>query len=678
MNRFYKPTPREYVSTHVDMPWEFMQGVAEQKQKGFDTAATGVDAAAKLLDFQVNPGDVPGKQKLQREYNDRLLQVRDQLYQSGDYSGASRNLTSVVRDIIQDKRLANMKNAVDPHTKVMTELEKLRGEGAPTLGLKADPNFATYDPETNQTRPYQQFAGYNAQKTNDLVRKQLEESMDNVVANEWGKTKIGEGMYEDREGKAITRDRLEPLIEKILPSIKSNFDIYLNDLNSQDEKQGLPKGSTFNNLINSTIDERVFGWEKSKKRETESATGIKLKQWENRSDLGVTTGATTGESFSYKDVKGRIDLAKDVVSQLEASLNDPKNEKAKTANGRQLIQQTLDQAKRELIKAQEGASRVDDILETSSNVTDLYEEYKTSMLASPTNKKLPLKSKEEFFNILTGKTPVIRGKSEFQGSESTLLSKLKGDYVEVAHEKATSGAYTTTNQYIVDYNPSGQINRLQDRNKQAIFNGEMYGTVRGGGDISGTNANTLIATEFPGADMAKSSIMTIRNPKTNQPEYEFILRDEKGKLLENGRFTVTPSDADRDNNASLYTNVFIENARNDYQAGNVKGYKKNVENIALTNYGEDLSQLTRRANEGLPISKNTPLPVGDFYVFTDPNNPNIYFMTQGEIVDGKVMLSSNYEKSATIRNPDGTPSNALNYSDITGKLGQGILMQAGN
>ena len=463
-----------------------------------------------------------------------------------------------------------------------------------------------------------------------------------------------------------------------MPSIHSSYYIYLNDLNTQDKTKGQKEGSTFSNIVNSVIGERVFDWTKTKTRETESATGIKLKQWENRSDLGVTTGATTGESFSYKGVKQRIDLAKDVVSQLEASLNDPKNEKAKTANGRQLIQQTLDQAKRELIKAQEGASRVDDILETSSNVTDLYEEYKTSMLASPTNKKLPLKSKEEFFNILTGKTPVIRGKSEFQGSESTLLSKLKGDYVEVAHEKATSGAYTTTNQYIIDYNPSGQINRLQDRNKQAIFNGEMYGTVRGGGDISGTNANTLIATEFPGADMAKSSIMTIRNPKTNQPEYEFILRDEKGKLLENGRFTVTPSDADRDNNASLYTNVFIENARNDYQAGNVKGYKKNVENIALTNYGEDLSQLTRRANEGLPISKNTPLPVGDFYVFTDPNNPNIYFMTQGEIVDGKVMLSSNYEKSATIRNPDGTPSNALNYSDITGKLGQGILMQAGN
>ena len=45
MNRFYKPTPREYVSTHVDMPWEFLQGAAETKQKGFDTAvATDIEA----------------------------------------------------------------------------------------------------------------------------------------------------------------------------------------------------------------------------------------------------------------------------------------------------------------------------------------------------------------------------------------------------------------------------------------------------------------------------------------------------------------------------------------------------------------------------------------------------------------------------------------------------------
>ncbi len=62
MNRYYNPTPREYVSTHVDMPWEFLQGVAEQKQKGFDTALGLGDAGSKLLDFNAIPGDYERKQ----------------------------------------------------------------------------------------------------------------------------------------------------------------------------------------------------------------------------------------------------------------------------------------------------------------------------------------------------------------------------------------------------------------------------------------------------------------------------------------------------------------------------------------------------------------------------------------------------------------------------------------
>tara|TARA_R110000868_G_scaffold269937_2_gene529378 strand:+ start:552 stop:2615 length:2064 start_codon:yes stop_codon:yes gene_type:complete len=687
MNRYYNPTPREYVSTHVDMPWEFLQGTAEKKQKGFDTATTGIDAAAKLLDFQVNPGDVPGKQKLQKEYNDRLLKSRDYLLQTGDYSKASVDLTNVVRDIIQDKRLSNMKNAVEPHTKVMAEDQKLRGEGAPSLGLKADPNFATYDPETDKTRPYQQFAGYNAQKTNDLVRKQLEEAMDNVVPKEWGWTKLPSGMYKDEQGKLVTRERLEPLIEKILPSIRSNFDFYLNDLNNQDKKQGLPEGSTFNNLVNSSIDERTFNNQQSKLRERESTSGIKVKEWENRSNIGVTTGATTGEKFSYKGAKKVAKAAAFALSELKKQLNDPKNPNTKTGPGKQKLEQAVQQAELMLVKANENLSSLDDVLENSKEVNNLYEEYKTNMLKSPVTKTLPLISKEEFFKIITDKAPIKR--SNVVGADGNLypshptengiLNGSKNDYLEIAHQKAEAGAYTITNQYIQEYNPKGKINEIEKTTKDAIFNGEMYGTIRGSGNLAGNNANDIILKEFPTATREQSSIATIRNPRTNQPEFEFILRNEKGEVLPNGRFIVTPSDVDRDNNASIYTDAFVENARNDYNAGNVKGYKKNIENIALMNYGEDLSQLTKRSNEGLPISKDRPLPIGNrFFVYTDPNDPHIYYMTQGEIIDGKVMLSSNYEKSATIRNPDGSPSNALNYSDITGKLGQEIFMNTGN
>ena len=75
--RYYKPRLREYVSTQVDMPWEFLQGVAEQKQKGYDTALATGDAANKLLNFEVNPGDMQGKKKVQDEYNQKIYGVKE-------------------------------------------------------------------------------------------------------------------------------------------------------------------------------------------------------------------------------------------------------------------------------------------------------------------------------------------------------------------------------------------------------------------------------------------------------------------------------------------------------------------------------------------------------------------------------------------------------------------------
>ena len=111
MNRFYKPTPREYVSTHVDMPWEFLQGAAEQKQKGFDTADAGVDTAGKLLQFETIPGDEPWKAEKQKQYNEQLLKVRDQLHTTGNSSEAAKALTNVVRNISQDRDIAIMTGA---------------------------------------------------------------------------------------------------------------------------------------------------------------------------------------------------------------------------------------------------------------------------------------------------------------------------------------------------------------------------------------------------------------------------------------------------------------------------------------------------------------------------------------------------------------------------------------
>jgi hypothetical protein len=159
--RFYKPRLREYVSTQVDMPWEFLQGVAEQKQKGYDTALATGDAASKLLNFEVNPGDMPGKQAIQQEYNELLYGITDYIRQTGDFNSASREFSKIIRDISQDKRIQTMTAAVDPYKKERPVVEemKLKGELRNPWDTDWDPNFSTYNPRTGELKPYNQKLG---------------------------------------------------------------------------------------------------------------------------------------------------------------------------------------------------------------------------------------------------------------------------------------------------------------------------------------------------------------------------------------------------------------------------------------------------------------------------------------------------------------------------------------
>jgi hypothetical protein len=182
--RYYKPRLREYVSTQVDMPWEFLQGVAEQKQKGFDSALAQGDAANKLLNFEVNPGDMPGKQHVQNEYNDQLYQITDYIRQTGDFSTASREFANVIRNIAQDKRIQTMTSAVDPYKKQRPELEGMvaKGELQNPWDSDWDPNYATYNPQTGQLRSYNQSIGV---KTPDFF-KDRKESFGDLKLSESG------------------------------------------------------------------------------------------------------------------------------------------------------------------------------------------------------------------------------------------------------------------------------------------------------------------------------------------------------------------------------------------------------------------------------------------------------------------------------------------------------------
>lgn len=263
--RYYKPRLREYVSTQVDMPWEFLQGVAEQKQKGYDTALATGDAASKLLNFEVIPGDMPGKQYVQNEYNQKLHGITDYIRQTGDFNTASREFANIIRDISQDPRIKVMTSAVEPHKEVMKSANKLLEEGSAPWSVKADPNYSTFNPQTGELKPYNQRAGYNSVKANKDYRDQIEETVNNLIAEQFGQTTVSpDGKFlVTSDGSTITRERVEALVMDALPSINMANYQYINDLDLIDEQTGKQKGLSRLGIVNSVINERVFRSEKS-------------------------------------------------------------------------------------------------------------------------------------------------------------------------------------------------------------------------------------------------------------------------------------------------------------------------------------------------------------------------------------------------------------------------------
>jgi hypothetical protein len=245
MNRFYKPTPREYVSTSVDMPWEFLQGVAEQKQKGYDTALSTSDAAANLLNFEVIPGDTEAKKAIQKKYNDRILQAQSYVQQTGDFNKASRDLAGIVRDIAQDPYINTMKAAVPVYKEQRKSFDEMKQKGEIRNWWESDFDYmySTVDKDGN-ARPYNQNVGV---KTADF-HKAATDSFGklNMFKNEFGRTVFidKDGIKRDitEGGGSIVVKDIEARAKSALPAYR-NTDAYANHkLRAQKElERGVPE-----------------------------------------------------------------------------------------------------------------------------------------------------------------------------------------------------------------------------------------------------------------------------------------------------------------------------------------------------------------------------------------------------------------------------------------------------
>jgi len=242
--RFYKPRLREYVSTQVDMPWEFLQGVAEQKQKGYDTALATGDAASKLLNFETIPGDVQFKNELQRKYNDRIMEAQKYVQQTGDFSKASRDLMGIVRDISQDPYINNMKAAVPIWKEQRKSAEELDSQGE-ILDFNRnswDYMYSTVDEETGSTRSYNQKLPYKARTLGKAFYDDVKDAIDGKVIQKFSDRvkKVNGEWISNTTGKRLGSELL-PIMKTALQEIIPRYPNYFRDRTKYEIQQGVSK-----------------------------------------------------------------------------------------------------------------------------------------------------------------------------------------------------------------------------------------------------------------------------------------------------------------------------------------------------------------------------------------------------------------------------------------------------
>jgi len=119
--RFYRPTIKQPVSTFVEAPLEFMQGVMEKDQDAYNKADTVLKDQGKLLD-QVVVHELYKEEKNKRvaEYQKALEKVTNELQSTGDVSKASRDYYSIQSQLSKDTFLKD----APAYSKTLWDAEK--------------------------------------------------------------------------------------------------------------------------------------------------------------------------------------------------------------------------------------------------------------------------------------------------------------------------------------------------------------------------------------------------------------------------------------------------------------------------------------------------------------------------------------------------------------------------
>jgi hypothetical protein len=671
--RFYKPRLREYVSTQVDMPWEFLQGVAEQKQKGYDTALATGDAAGKLLNFEVIPGDVQAKNELQKKYNDRIIKIQDYIQSTGDFNGASREFTGIIRDIAQDPYINNMKAAVPLWKEQQKGVEDLRSnmEIAP-FNDTWNYMYSTVDPQTGMSRSYNQRVPYKARTVGDAFKKEMEESISNVHADKFGKRieKTKDGYWIDESGARVTSDRLTPLFDAAYEEIQDRYTPYIQDRYKYEKGQGKSGSDWFSNMKYQIIGERLINDYEIRLFEDNFETGKKLEELKKTSSFLDLTGQVTPEKFNYKENTAAIKVIEEQLAKYEKDKTSGKYTTAELSK----LEAQASYWRQQLAEGKAKLSFINNEMVNSNNGNELYDDYVEGVNNLNANRKtyglttmLPIESKKEFFKYLSGEKPLPR---QLSGpGVSTLLDGLKSRYSEKAQEISSGGAYTVEEITMHDINPQSNFSQLTEEIKNSLFDKTLNASAYIDGQVV-INVVDHIGKKYPEANPKTSTIVPIKTTTTDEVQFRMTLRDKDGKELITFKFN-SAKDGPEINRE--YNKQLTINAQQSRKAGDKDGYFKNVERLANINFGKGLTLVRAFSNEKRPITQKDPVKIGNFFIFNalDANKKPIldaYVMSQGTTDAQGNIISSQF-----IKNPTDPSISYLSYQDIERILGQQFI-----
>jgi hypothetical protein len=671
--RFYKPRLSEYVSTQVDMPWEFLQGVAEQKQKGFDTALATGDAASKLLNFEVIPGDVQSKNELQRKYNDRILEAQKYVQETGDFNTASRKLTSIVRDITQDPYINNMKAAVPIWKEQQKSVEDLRSDlQIVPFNNTWDYMYSTVDKDSGMTRSYNQRIPYKARTIGESFKKELEESIANFNANKTGQRirKTADGYWIDESGAKITENQLTPLFDAAFEEIRDRYSPYIQDRVKYEKGQNKSGSDWFANMKSQIIGERLVNDYEIKLLEDQFTTAKKIEEMKKTSNFLDLTGQVTKEKFNYKEIFEYNATAQKLLDQFEKDKASGKFTKTELSK----MEDEANYARQQIVENKAKLAYINNQMVTTSNGDKLYNDYKEGVDQINANKKdyglsnlIPIESKTEFFKYLSGEKPLPK---QLSGPGlSGLLYSLKNEYFEKAQEISSGGAYTVEEVTMHDINPNSNFSQLTEEIKNSIFDK----TLNANAYIDGNrvlNVVDYIGKNYPEASPKTSLLTPIKNTTTNEIQFRMTLRDKDGKELTTFKFN-SAKDGTEINRE--YNKQLTINAQQSRRAGDKEGYFKNVERLANVNFGSGLTLLKAYANNNRAITQKDPIKIGKFFISNALDNNNQPILDAYVMSQGTTDSQGNIISSLFIKNPTDPSISYLSYQDIERMLGQQFL-----